>query len=150
MLGAMKPKHSPLNKRVAVGALLATAALIPGLASAESPLPSAGASLVQVALGLGVVVALLIGVLWLLKRLSAPRGAAAGLLRVVAGTAVGQRERVVVVEIADTWLVLGVTPGQVRALHQLPRQATALDAATLPTKDFASWLKQIRERKNAH
>jgi flagellar protein FliO/FliZ len=35
---------------------------------------------------------------------------------------VGQRERVVVVEIGDDWLVLGVAAGQVRALHTLPAQ----------------------------
>ena len=35
---------------------------------------------------------------------------------------VGQRERVVVVEVGGSWLVLGVAPGQVRALHTLPAQ----------------------------
>jgi len=33
---------------------------------------------------------------------------------------VGQRERVVVVEIGESWLVLGVAAGQVRALHTMP------------------------------
>ncbi len=149
MLAAMKDLHLPLNKRAVSSALPTIALLMPGFACAETPLPNVGASLMQVALGLGAVVALLIGVLWLLKRLSAPRGAAAGLLRVVAGAAVGQRERVVVVEIADTWLVLGVAPGQVRTLHQLPRQATTLDDTVPPAKEFASWLKQIMERKHA-
>jgi len=39
----------------------------------------------------------------------------------------GQRERVVIVEVAGTWLVLGVAPGQVSKLHELP--APAADAA---------------------
>ena len=35
---------------------------------------------------------------------------------------VGQRERVVVVEIGNTWLVLGIAAGQVRALHTMPAE----------------------------
>jgi hypothetical protein len=67
-------------------------AALPGAALAQAagaPLPEAGAGLLQVFLGLGVVIAALIGGLWLLKRVSAPRGAAAGALRVIAGAAVG-------------------------------------------------------------
>ena len=119
------------------------------LAQSAPPAVDAGAGLLAVILGLGVVIALLVGALWLLKRLTAPRGAAAGLLRVVAGAAVGPRERVVLVEVGDAWLVLGVAPGQVNALHQLPRQAVAPDAAAPAGKDFGAWLKQVMERKNA-
>jgi flagellar protein FliO/FliZ len=42
---------------------------------------------------------------------------------------VGQRERVVVVEVGATWLVLGVTSNQVNTLHSLPAQAAAAPAA---------------------
>jgi len=146
----MKILPPPLYRRISRGALATTtAALVPSLAWAETPVPNVGSSLLQVTLGLGVVVALLIGALWLLKRLSAPRGATAGLLKVVAGTAVGQRERVVIVEVADTWLVLGVAPGQVRALHQMPRQVSPIADAAPPAREFANWLKQIMERKHA-
>jgi flagellar protein FliO/FliZ len=54
---------------------------------------------------------LLVGSLWLLKRLTAVRGPASGMMRVVAATAVGGRERVVILEVGSTWLVLGVAPG---------------------------------------
>lgn len=132
--------------------LLPVAAAIPAPAwsqVATTPI-EAGSSLLQVILSLVVVVLLLLGTLYLLKRLSAPRGAGAGLLRVIAGAAVGTRERVVVVEVGDTWLVLGVAPGSVTALHQLPRQDVP---AASPTgsggKDFAGWLKQVMERRHA-
>lgn len=124
----------------------------PAAAWAETAAPAAdfGGSILQVLLSLIAVVLLLFGSLYLLKRLSAPRGAAAGLLRVVAGTAVGSRERVVVVEIADTWLVLGVTPGSITALHQLPSRALPSVKETAGAgKDFAGWLKQVMDRRNA-
>lgn len=76
----------------------------------------------QMISGLLVVIVVLIGGLYLLKRLTAPSGASA-LLKVIAAVGVGTRERVVVVEVDQTWLVLGVTAGQVNKLHEMPRQA---------------------------
>ncbi|MBA3902874.1 MAG: flagellar biosynthetic protein FliO [Rhodocyclaceae bacterium] len=140
--------HFPARLLSVASALAAPAALAQSSAAAT---PEIGSSLLQVIPGLGVVIALLVGALWLLKRLSAPRGTAAGLLRVVAGTAVGPRERVVLVEVGDTWLVVGVAPGQVNALHQLPKQdIAAAPAAGGPAgKNFGAWLKQTMERRNA-
>ncbi len=127
-------------------------AALPGLALAQAApaaVPDAGASLIQVFLGLGVVIAALVGGLWLLKRVSAPHGAAAGALRVIAGTSVGPRERVVLLEVEDTWLVVGVAPGQVNALHQMPKGRLAAVPAAPAGKEFGAWLKQVMERKNA-
>ena len=45
------------------------------------------------------------------------------LVKVVSSAALGQRERVVVVEVGGQWLVLGVTSSQVNMLHTLPAQA---------------------------
>ena len=121
---------------------------LPNLAAAESSAtPELGSGILQMLAGLGVVLALVFASLYLLKRLAAPRGAAAGLLRVVAATAIGPRERVVILEIGDTWMVLGTAPGSVTALTQMPRQ----DLPAVPKvagKDFAGWLKQITERRN--
>ena len=98
-------------------------------------------------LGLAVVLALLIASLWLLKRLSMPRGAASGLMRVVSGTPIGPRERVVILEIGSTWLVLGVAPGHVSTLAEIPRQP--LPQAEAPSQaNFAGWLKQVMDRRH--
>jgi len=133
--------------------LLTTASATPALAVAQGTAATElGGGVLQVVLSLAAVVLLLVGSLYLLKRISAPRGAAAGLLRVIAGTAVGPRERVVLVEIGDTWLVLGVAPGRVMPLHQLPRMAKpSANEAVVPgkEKDFAGWLKQVMDRRNA-
>jgi flagellar protein FliO/FliZ len=48
---------------------------------------------------------------------------AQGAVKVVGTTPVGTRERVVVVEVDNTWLLLGVGGGNVRLLHTLPRPA---------------------------
>lgn len=132
--------------------LPALLAALPGVALAQTApaaVPDAGAGLLQAFLGLGVVIAALIGGLWLLKRVSAPHGAAAGALRVIAGASVGPRERVMLVEVEDTWLVVGVAPGQVNALHQMPKGRLAASPATPAGRDFGAWLKQVMERRNA-
>ncbi|OIQ93326.1 flagellar protein FliO [mine drainage metagenome] len=134
--------------KLRVSRLLPWAIAVPRLAVAETArTPELGTTLVQMLLGLGVVLLLLFVSLYLLKRLTAPRGSAAGLLRVVAGTAVGTRERVVVLEVDDTWLVLGVTATNITPLTQLPRRQVPPTAAS--SKDFGGWLKQVMDRRNA-
>jgi flagellar protein FliO/FliZ len=119
-----------------------------GTAPAGSAVPpDLGASALQMVMGLVLVLALLLGTLWLLKRLSQPRGQVAGLMRVVAGVAVGSRERVVILELGNSWLVLGVAPGQVTTLAEIPRQEVPTSTAGLAAKEFPAWLKQVIERR---
>ena len=126
----------------------------PAQATDPSSAPGFAGSLAQMLLGLGIVIALLLLTLWLIKRLSVPRGGASG-LKVLGAAAVGPRERVVLIEIADTVLVLGVTTSNVRTLHtfeadQLPCTETgnSLSAPRMPTgNEFAVWLKKSLERR---
>lgn len=115
-------------------------------AAAATSAPDLSGSLWQLLLGLTLVLALVVASLWVLKKLFIQRGENAGLLRVVAGAAVGARERVVIVEVGSTWLVLGVAPGRVSALAEIPRQTIAT-ATTGPSGQagprFADWLHKL-------
>lgn len=94
---------------------------VPTPAAAAEPVPSFGApGLLQAGFGLAVVLALIFLCGWAVRRFGLQQSGNGRLLKVVASAMVGQRERVVVVEIGDSWLVLGVAAGQVRALHTLP------------------------------
>ena len=73
-----------------------------------------------------------------------------GNMRVISGIALGPKERIVLVEVEDNWLVIGIVPGQIRTLHTLPKgmdanQAQAGDGRTPPP--FSEWLRTIRERR---
>jgi flagellar protein FliO/FliZ len=107
------------------------------------------ASLLQVLLGLGLVLAAIAGTAWLLRRLAPGQVAASGSLRVVSGVAVGPKERVLLVDVDDTRLVLGVTPSQISVLHQMPRPADAESAAddTETAGPFYSRLKEMLDKK---
>ena len=136
----------------AAAVLMMASALAPGLVQAESVpagVPEVGSSVVQMLLGLALVLAMLVGSLWLLKRLTLPRGPTSGLLRVVAGTAVGPRERVVLLEVGSTWLVLGVAQGEVSMLAEVPRQDIPAAHPGPEGKDFAVWLKQVVDRRGS-
>ena len=102
-------------KFVAAGALL----LIPSWALAA---PDTAGSMLTVLLSLGLILGGFVAVAWLARRYLPGMGAQ-GAVKVVGTTAVGARERVVVVEVDNTWLLLGVGGGNVRLLHTLPRPA---------------------------
>lgn len=120
---------------------------VPPAPTIQSSPPDLGSSALQMVLGLIVVLALLLGALWLLKRLSQPRGAAAGLMRVVAGVAIGPRERVVILELGNSWLVLGVAPGQVTTLAEIPRQELPPSALVPVAGELPAWLKHLVETR---
>ena len=123
------------------------------LAAPGTATPELGASVLQMLFGLAVVIALRFACLWLSRRLSAPRGGGAA-IKVLGAAAVGPRERVVLVELGEQVLVLGVAPGSVTRLHdmkrsELPLPADAAGIAAPAGKAFAAWLKQATERRNA-
>jgi flagellar protein FliO/FliZ len=121
-------------------------------ATTAAPTTSAvgAGSMLQFAFGLAVVLGLILAAGWFMKRFHIGPSAA-GTVKVVAGASVGQRERVVVVEIGDQWLVLGVAPGRVNALHTMPRgeiAAAPAPAGTVPQAAFAQWLKDKMEKRS--
>ncbi len=101
------------------------------------------AALGKTGLALLLVIGLILLCSWLLRRLSAGQRLAGQPLKVRGSTMLGPRERVVIVEVADTWLVLGVAPGQVSKLHELPAPAAEVTPATAaPDGRFAERLAQ--------
>jgi flagellar protein FliO/FliZ len=127
------------------------ALLLPGSVIAADAIaaPVSAGSVLQVLLGLALVLGMVFLAAWAMRRFSpniAPGGSA---LRIVAGTAVGNRERVLLLEVNDTWLVVGVAPGRVSGIHSMPRPDNVL-VPQMPgaPSSFASWLKQTLERRN--
>ncbi|RJG01168.1 flagellar biosynthetic protein FliO [Noviherbaspirillum sedimenti] len=134
------------------GQVAPTAPTAPSAAPQSAATATAG-SFFQVLLGLVAVLALLAAIAWFLKRFNLARIAGNAPLRIVGGVSVGNRERVVIVEVADQWIVVGVAPGQVNALTTLARPANApaqLQGTSPPAGDnFAAWLKQKIDTRNA-
>lgn len=96
-------------------------------------------------LALVVVVALILALAWLLKKLPGAGLKPLAGLRVVASLAIGPRERVVLVDCGGQQLLLGVTQHSVNLLHTLPEPL--LDAPT--QAGFAELLARLKSRDSA-
>lgn len=108
-------------------------------------------SVMQIIFSLILVLAAVAVVAWMMKRINMPQHGAASLLKVLSGVAVGPRERVVLMEVNDTWLIVGVAPGQVRTLHTMPKgtlPSGANNPGAAPDGKFQMWLKQMVEKRN--
>ncbi|PHV18931.1 flagellar biosynthetic protein FliO [Janthinobacterium sp. BJB1] len=127
-------------------------AMPPGAPMTMAPASSAG-SLLQTIFALVFVLALLIGLAWFMKRYGPKTLGGNNKMRVVSSLNLGGRERIVLVEVADQWIVVGASPGRINALATLPRQegelpqlATAQNGPA--AANFSEWLKQTIEKRN--
>ena len=100
--------------------LLAAAAPVAAKATQVGAQAPSSPSLFGAVFALLLVLALIVGLGWLLKRMPGSGFRSTEGLRVVTSLAVGAKERVVVVEVNGQQLLLGVTAGGISTLHTLP------------------------------
>lgn len=120
----------------------------PALAAAAPAATTEGVvgQIVQLLLGLGLVVALIFGLAWLLRRLqnqAGPRGNQA--IQLLASQPLGARERLLLVQVGQEQVLLGLTAGRITPLHVL-REPVVLPAGTAATPDFARRLQELLGR----
>jgi flagellar protein FliO/FliZ len=119
-------------------ALLPLPALAVEADSARSLQPLTGGGVMQMLLGLTVVLVLIIGTAWLLRRY-APLRAGAGTIKVVGAVALSTRERMVLVQVDEVRLLVGIAPGRIQTLHVFAASAKPID------QDFAATLSTVQK-----
>ena len=127
-------------------------AMPPGAPMTMAPTASSG-SLLQTIFALMFVLALLIALAWAMKRYGPKALGGNSKMRVISSLNLGGRERIVLIEVADQWIVVGASPGRINALATLPRQEGELpilsSAQNGPAAaNFSEWLKQTIEKRN--
>lgn len=95
----------------------------------------------KTSLALIVVLVLILGCAWLLRRVQQGQGYGSIPIRVIGSQVVGQRERIMVVDVEDQRLVVGVTPSSINLLTQL-EQKPLPEAAPLLKGSFAERFQQ--------
>ena len=127
------------------------AAFAQNAAPAVPAVTAAGVStgaFVQGLVGLVVIIGLLLVTLAAIKRWGGQFGgvSTAG-MKVISGISVGTRERILLIEVGDTWLVVGVTASQIRTLHTLPKDSLPELTRADSKPAFAQWLNKVIEQK---
>lgn len=89
--------------------------------AAETVSPTSPGSLLQVTFSLLLVLGAVFAAAWLVRKLKGFGKFGGGAIQVVADTALGPKERAVLVQVGEQQLLLGVTAQQVNLLHVLPQ-----------------------------
>lgn len=98
--------------------------------------------LVQVSGALTAIIVFILLAAWIAKRFGfAPKTGSSKEMKVSASCSVGARERVVIVDVQDARLVLGVTAGQITHLHTLPAATVSETVSPAQSADFRELMK---------
>lgn len=102
--------------------------------------------LIQWTVGLVLVILLILVSAWMLRRLNPLSLAHGNRLRVLAGISLGPRERVVLLQVGQKQLLLGVAPGRVETLHVLEPDETLQPGGKPPVEAApATFAERIRQ-----
>lgn len=121
---------------------------VAALAADTVPQTSGFGAFLQAAMGLLLVLGLMYVFFWLLRRYGPAQNTAQGVVKVVGGVMLGPRERLVVVEVEDTWVLVGVAAGNVRALHTLAKPEGYAAPIASPGGGFPDKLSDLLRRKS--
>ena len=103
-------------------------------------------NLLEVTLGLLAVLVLIFIVAWLAKRYGSFNSTAGGNLRVVGGLSLGQKERVMLVQVGEKQMLLGVSPGRVAMLHVL-EEPLNIELSASATESFSDRLQSALNQR---
>lgn len=111
--------------------------------------PMSGAYIMQLIMGLIVVVLCIVALAWLSKRINRLQSAGIDSFKVIGGINMGARERVVLLQVGEEQLLIGVSPGRINKLHTLatPVQTDA-SGSDLEATGFSKKLKVIMRDAN--
>ncbi len=118
-----------------------------GSALSSAPDPISMTSLWQLTLGMLMVLALIVGLAWVLKRTGRFQMAAGGGLRILGGLSMGARERVVLLQVGEIQLLVGVAPGRVQTLHVLEQPLPVAASGPHSGSGFADQLGRFLHKE---
>ncbi|ETK42031.1 MAG: flagellar biosynthetic protein FliO [Pseudomonadales bacterium RIFCSPLOWO2_12_60_38] len=103
---------------------------------------SVSGQLTQLVLGLLLVIGLIFVLAWLMRRVQRIGPGNGQVIELVGSRALGPRDRLVLVQVGEEQILLGITPGRITPLHVLktPVDAVKTEAAT---PEFAQRLMEL-------
>jgi len=108
---------------------------------AELPIDSS--NLMNTAIGLAIVLALILGLAWGVRRFGGLPSVGKGVVSIIGGISLGPRERAVLLQVGHTRLLVGVSPGRIQTLHVLEKNEWEEDASGETASKFEQQLSAV-------
>jgi len=133
----------------AVATLLVSEVVVASQAPAAAPVTAAtppgglGGQLAQMVFGLLLVVGLIFALAWLLRRMqgAAPRGGQ--VIEIIGSRTIGPRDRLLLVQVGDEQILLGISPGRITPLHVMNTPVNLPAKTEQATPEFAQRLMEL-------
>jgi flagellar protein FliO/FliZ len=125
---------------------LSVLAAEPVATAAAAPAVSSGVAgqLTQLVFGLLLVLGLIFFLAWLLRRVQQAGPAGKGqVIEIVGSRALGPRDRLMLVQVGNEQILLGLSPGTITALHVLKEPIEVPTTTEKATPEFAQHLLKI-------
>ena len=117
----------------------------PGLASPLEPLASP--YLLKLTGGLLLVVMVIFLFAWLAKKLKLNQQAQNGLIRIVAGLSTGTRDRILLLQVGEEQILVGLTPGRIEKIHVMSQPIEVAQGEPISTS-FADKLNSLMSQRD--
>ena len=104
---------------------------------------SIGGQLTQLVLGLLLVLGVIFALAWLLRRVQQAGPRQGQVIELISTRALGARERLVLVQVGNEQILLGLTPGRITPLHVLKEPVQVPGTAQPATPEFSKRLMEI-------
>ncbi len=114
-------------------------------AAAAAPLAGSGigGQLTQLVLGLLLVLGLIFALAWLLRRVQHAGPRQGQMIELISSRALGARDRLVLVQVGNEQILLGLTPGRITPLHVLKEPVSVPSPTEQATPEFARRLMEL-------
>nr|WP_215729215.1 flagellar biosynthetic protein FliO [Pseudomonas sp. P42] len=115
-------------------------------AAATAPMVNSGVAgqLTQLVFGLLLVLGLIFFLAWLLRRVQQAGPAGKGqVIELIGSRALGPRDRLMLVQVGNEQILLGLSPGTITALHVLKEPVEVPSTSEKATPEFAQHLLRI-------
>ena len=130
--------------------------LLPQLALAQADKPAATALepisspyLLKLTGGLILVVVVIFALAWLVKKFNLAQQSHGGLIRIVAGVSIGTRDRIVLLQVGEEQILVGLTPGRIEKLHTLAEPLNPAGEASAASTSFAEKINRLMGDRGA-
>ena len=123
-------------------ALLSSTALAQSQIDTPALEPLSMPYLLKLTGGLLLVVVVILVFAWLVKKFNLNQQSQNGLIKIIAGLSIGTRDRIVLLQIGEEQILVGLTPGRIEKLHTLSQPLDAPEAQ-LASSSFAEKFNRV-------